>query len=54
MLWGKSDRVVTPTYGRQFADAIPDARFHLVPEAGHFPQVERLADVVSAVRSFST
>lgn len=53
VLWGESDRVVTPTYGRQLADAVPGARFELVPEAGHFPQVERL-DVVAAISSFRT
>lgn len=47
VLWGESDRIVGPAYGRQFAAAIPGARFEPVPEAGHFPQIER-PDAVTA------
>ncbi|MFE7773565.1 alpha/beta fold hydrolase [Streptomyces sp. NPDC057445] len=41
LLWGESDRIVTPAYGAAFADAFPDGRFQVVPEAGHLPQVEQ-------------
>lgn len=40
VLFGESDRVVTPGYGRAVADAIPGARFALVPAAGHLPHLE--------------
>ena len=41
VLWGESDRIVTPDYGRTLAAAIPNARFEIVREAGHLPQIEQ-------------
>ena len=43
--WGESDRIVDVDYGRRFAESIPGARFELIREAAHFPQIEQL-DVV--------
>ncbi|MEU0445003.1 alpha/beta fold hydrolase [Streptomyces tendae] len=40
VVWGASDRIVTPAYGRAVARAIPGARFVEVPEAGHLPHLE--------------
>ncbi|TQS44786.1 alpha/beta fold hydrolase [Cryptosporangium phraense] len=40
VVWGDSDRIVTPEYGRAYADAIPGARFELLPKTGHLPQLE--------------
>ena len=31
---------MTPAYGKEYAAAIPGAAFHLVPQAGHLPQIE--------------
>jgi len=39
-VWGASDRIVTPAYGRALARAVPGARFAEIPEAGHLPQLE--------------
>ncbi|RZK61791.1 MAG: alpha/beta fold hydrolase [Hymenobacter sp.] len=50
VLWGESDRIITPAYGRQLAGLIPKARFELVPAAGHFPQVEQLDRVVACMQ----
>jgi pimeloyl-ACP methyl ester carboxylesterase len=53
VVWGESDRVVTPAYGRAVADAFPDARFELLAQCGHMPQIEqpqRLLDLVRAMR----
>ena len=52
VLWGESDRIVTPDYGRAFAASIPGARFESIPAAGHYPYLERPADFATAVRSF--
>ena len=51
VLWGASDRVVTPDYGRAYAGLIPGARFELIEAAGHHPeqeQPERFAERVLA------
>jgi pimeloyl-ACP methyl ester carboxylesterase len=40
VLWGASDRVVTPDYGRAYAASIPGARFELIERAGHHPEIE--------------
>ena len=37
VVWGESDRVVTPAYGRAFAEAFPNGRFELIRECGHLP-----------------
>jgi pimeloyl-ACP methyl ester carboxylesterase len=50
LLWGGSDRVVTPEYGRAYAGLIPGARFELIEAAGHHPEIEqpeRFADLVA-------
>jgi len=36
VLWGERDAWLTPDVGRRLAAAIPGARLHVVPEAGHF------------------
>jgi len=40
MVWGASDRVVTPAYGRALADAVPGAEFAEIAAAGHLPHLE--------------
>jgi pimeloyl-ACP methyl ester carboxylesterase len=40
VLWGESDRIVEPDYGRAYAAAIPGARFEVLPATGHVPQME--------------
>ena len=52
VLWGASDRIVQPPYGQQLAELIPGARFELVPQAGHFPQVEQLPAVLTHLQHF--
>lgn len=41
LLWGESDGIVSPAYGRAYAESFDDAVFLLVEEAGHLPHVER-------------
>ncbi|MFF6996725.1 alpha/beta fold hydrolase [Streptomyces sp. NPDC008313] len=41
LVWGESDRIVTPAYGAAYAAAFGDARFEVVPRAGHLPHIER-------------
>jgi len=40
VVFGASDRVVTPAYGRAVAVAVPGAVFAEVPAAGHLPHLE--------------
>jgi pimeloyl-ACP methyl ester carboxylesterase len=51
VLWGAADRIVKPAYGEAYAKLIPGARFELIAEAGHHPEIEQpkaLAERVSA------
>ena len=54
VIWGESDRIVTPAYGRRFAAAIPGARFVLLPATGHVPQIETPALLLGAVQDLTT
>ena len=40
VLWGESDQIVDPDYGRAYANAIHWARFQVLPASGHMPQLE--------------
>jgi pimeloyl-ACP methyl ester carboxylesterase len=49
VLWGDSDGIVDPDYGRAYAAAIPMARFQLLADAGHLPQIETPAQLLDAI-----
>jgi pimeloyl-ACP methyl ester carboxylesterase len=53
VVWGESDRVVDPDYGRAFAAAIPNARFELLPQTGHVPQIETPERLLKAILDFA-
>lgn len=52
VLWGAYDGVVTPDYGRAFAGLIPGARFELIADAGHHPEIEQPAECVARIARF--
>jgi pimeloyl-ACP methyl ester carboxylesterase len=52
VLWGESDRIVPPEYGRAYAEAIPGARFQLLPGTGHVPQLESPDVLLAALAPF--
>jgi pimeloyl-ACP methyl ester carboxylesterase len=52
LLWGASDRIVTPAYGRAYADLIPGSRFELIEKAGHHPEIEQPEALVERVVAF--
>ncbi|MEX2194931.1 MAG: alpha/beta hydrolase [Thermoleophilaceae bacterium] len=54
IVWGESDRIVSPDYGRAFAAAIPDARFELLAGAGHAPQVEQPEGLCELIAQFAS
>lgn len=49
VLWGESDGIADPEYGRAYARAIPRARFQLLKETGHQPQMETPEQVLKAI-----
>ena len=53
VVWGDSDRIADADYGRAFADAIPGARFLLLRESGHLPQIETPGQLLDAVWAFA-
>jgi pimeloyl-ACP methyl ester carboxylesterase len=52
LLWGASDRVVTPEYGRAYSALIPGSRFAPIDEAGHHPEIEQPERFVEHVAAF--
>ena len=52
VLWGDSDRIFTPEYGRALAGAFPHAQFTVIAEAGHLPQLEQPEATFGALDAF--
>lgn len=53
VLWGESDRIVRPDYGRAYAGLIPGARFKTIAKAGHYPHLEQPDAFARAIHSFA-
>jgi pimeloyl-ACP methyl ester carboxylesterase len=49
VLWGESDRIADPEFGRAYARAIPMARFQILKDTGHQPQMETPEQVLQAI-----
>jgi pimeloyl-ACP methyl ester carboxylesterase len=49
VVWGESDRIVDPEYGKAYAAAIPMSTFTLLPRTGHLPQVETPEELLGAL-----
>jgi pimeloyl-ACP methyl ester carboxylesterase len=49
VLWGDSDQIVDPDYGLAYAAAIPRARFRLLTDTGHMPQIETPDQLLGAI-----
>jgi pimeloyl-ACP methyl ester carboxylesterase len=52
VVWGDSDQIADADYGRAFAKAIPGARFQLLRDSGHLPQIETPGLLLEAVSAF--
>jgi pimeloyl-ACP methyl ester carboxylesterase len=52
VLWGASDGIVKPSYGRAYSELIPGSRFELIERAGHHPEIEQPEAFVDAVVRF--
>jgi pimeloyl-ACP methyl ester carboxylesterase len=53
VVWGESDGIVTADYGEKLCRSLPDARLSLIPEAGHYPQIEQPDSVADAIEDFA-
>jgi pimeloyl-ACP methyl ester carboxylesterase len=49
VVWGESDGIVDVNYGRAYAEAIPGARFEVLPNTGHVPQLETPEQLLSVI-----
>jgi pimeloyl-ACP methyl ester carboxylesterase len=49
VLWGDSDQIVDSDYGRAYAAAMPIARFQLLKDTGHLPQIETPDQLMHAI-----
>ncbi len=52
VLWGASDGVVSPDYGRAYCNLIPGARFGLIEQAGHHPEIEQPEALAACILDF--
>jgi pimeloyl-ACP methyl ester carboxylesterase len=52
VLWGAADGVVKPAYGEAYARLIPGARFEIIANCGHHPEVEQPEALAECVRGF--
>ena len=53
VLWGENDVIVAADYGERLCRSLPDARFELIRQAGHYPQIERPGEVADAIGRFA-
>lgn len=49
VVWGESDGVFTPGYGRAYAAEFPNGTFELIAAAGHLPQLEQPAATFATI-----
>jgi pimeloyl-ACP methyl ester carboxylesterase len=49
ILWGDSDKIFPPEYGKAYNEMIPGSQLRIVPQCGHLPQQEKLDDFIAAV-----
>jgi pimeloyl-ACP methyl ester carboxylesterase len=52
VIWGDSDRIFTPDYGRAYAESFANGRFELVTDAGHLPHLEQPAAALGLIDKF--
>jgi len=52
VVWGASDGIVKPSYGRAYSGLIPGSRFELIERAGHHPEIEQARAFVDTVVKF--
>jgi pimeloyl-ACP methyl ester carboxylesterase len=53
VLWGTADGIAPISYGRSYAERIPNARFETIDKAGRFPHLDQPAQFARAVAGFA-
>lgn len=53
VLWGEQDGIVTPDYGRAYAERISGARFKSIDNAGHYPHLEQTQACIDHILAFA-
>jgi pimeloyl-ACP methyl ester carboxylesterase len=54
LVWGESDRLISPAYARAWRDLLPQAQLSIIEEAGHMAPYERPEQVADAIGAFFT
>ena len=49
LIWGAGDGFTTPEYGKKLSKLIPDATLDILPNAGHYPQLEQLEKTIETI-----
>lgn len=52
VLWGRGDRIVPLSSGRQLADAIPDGRLVVLDDVAHCAMIEKPAETAALIADF--
>jgi abhydrolase domain-containing protein 6 len=52
VLWGEDDKLFPSVLAEAFANLIPHASFELIPDAGHFPQIDSAEETIDAIDEF--
>jgi 4,5:9,10-diseco-3-hydroxy-5,9,17-trioxoandrosta-1(10),2-diene-4-oate hydrolase len=52
IIWGREDRFLPVAHGGRAAEAIPNARLHVIPEAGHVSFLDQPQAFCQAVLEF--
>lgn len=52
IIWGRHDRIIPAAHGRRAHTEMPGSFFLEIPDAGHFPQLDRPREFVQAIFTF--
>ena len=53
VIWGESDAIVPTLYGKAFSEALPKGVFETIAGAGHFPHIEKPAELAHRILDFA-
>ena len=52
LLWGDDDRLVPPSYGKEYQKYLPKAELKVIANCGHLPMFERETEFADAITGF--